>query len=199
MIRKLYNKLFGSTLIPFRNVEERIIEAFEVGGVKYYQFDNDDHLPHERAFDALTFYQELEMRCTRDFLVKHTEAVDAIISDPQKINIGQLAILNRQLQERLKWIIEPDIGYKLASVLFFDKTESPFSYDFKYGQKKIEFWKKHKKVGDFFLQLRLKELNPFSENSDMNLEIYSKMVESLNRVHWDNISTSLSRFQKKTG
>lgn len=187
---KLFNKLFRAN--PKFDSALPIIFAFEVGGRKYYQFDDAFNIPCERALKALTYYEELRMRCTREFLQMHCEAVEKIISDPKRINIAKLAILNQQLKERLDFIIEPDIAFKLASVVFFDKTESPYLYDFKYAGQKIEFWKKHKGTHDFFLQSPLRRLIPFLEKSGMNLEIYSQVVESLNKIHLDNMSTLLS-------
>ncbi len=49
----------------------RISEAFEVGGVMYYQFDDAKQIPADRAMAALTFYEEMNQRCTREYLEKH--------------------------------------------------------------------------------------------------------------------------------
>jgi len=193
---KLLTRLFHPTRLPF-TTESRIIEAFTCGGTNYYQFDDAFNMPNERALTALTYYEELRMRCTREFLQEHCEAIEGILSDPKRINIPKLAILNRQLKERLDWIFEPDIAYKLASVVYFDKTENPYRYDMKYGQKKIEHWKKTKGVDDFFLQKPLLDLIPFLKDSELNLEIYSQVLEKATKIMWDNISGKTSAKRKQ--
>lgn len=171
-----------------------IIEAFEVGGVKYYQFDSAFNTPCERALKALTYYEELKMRCTREFLQKHCNAIKEAVN---KSDINRVALLNHQLSERLELIIEPEIAYKLASVVYFDKNESPYLYDFKYAEKKIAYWKKYKGVHDFFLQKPVQSLIPFLNVSEVNLNIYSEVVENINRIHLANISGSESAKEKQ--
>lgn len=169
-----------------------IKEAFTCGGVVYSQFDDPFNMPYERALTALSFYEELRMRTTREFLVLHCNAVESILNNPKQIKIGELAILNKQLKERLEWILEPELLYKLASVVFFDNTESPTKYDYKYGQKKIKEWKKHSDVNDFFLQLPILKLVPFLEGCEINFPAYLKVVAGLNQSHLESIITNIS-------
>ncbi len=178
------------------NNDHIIKEAFTCGGVMYYQFDDVYNVPYQRGLTALNFYEELRMRTTRDFLILHTKAVESILNDPKKIKIGELAMLNKQLQERLEWIFEPELLYKLASVVFFDKTESPTSYDYRYGQKKIKEWKKHSSVNDFFLQLPILKLVPFLQDCEINFPAYLKVVHEMSAAHLDNIIGNLSEETK---
>jgi hypothetical protein len=189
-------KLFPKkTFKPPFNTELPITFAFEVGGIKYYQFDDAFNTPCERALKALTYYEELRMRCTRDYLEKHCQAVKEVLSNT-KIDVQRLAVLNQQLLDRLELIIEPDIAYKLASVVYFDKNESPYVFDDKYAAKKVEHWKKHKGVHDFFLQKPVQALIPFINGSEVNLDIYSEVVRNLNRIHSALISGEPSETKK---
>lgn len=178
--------------------EHAIKEAFTCGGVTYYCWDDAFNQPYERALKALTFYEEFRMRTTREFLVRHCDSVDAILNNPKKIEVGRLAILNKQLKERLEWIMEPDILYKLASVIFFDKNESPFTYDFKYSARKIEHWKKHTGMNDFFLQMPIVQLIPYLKGSEINFEAYSKLVRDMTQIHLANITGNISAESKKS-
>lgn len=186
-MKKILNRLLHRTVLPF-TAENRIIEAFTCGGITYYQFDDAFNMPNERALTALTYYEELRMRCTREFLVAHCDAINEILSDTKKINLPRLAILNQQLKERLDWIFEPDIAYKLASVVYFDKNENPYRYDMKYAQDKIKHWKKHRGINDFFLQKPLLDLIPFLKGSEVNLETYSEVIQKATELMWANIS-----------
>lgn len=146
----------------------------------------------ERALSALVFYEELRMRTTREYLEAHCQAMENIMSDPKKINIPQLAILNKNLQDRLKMIIEPEIVYKLASVMYFDKTENPYRYDMDYGREKIDRWKRETRLKDFFLSTPIKDLIPGISSFEQNLESYSEVVATLNDKMWETISSNLS-------
>jgi cell shape-determining protein MreC len=65
-------------------------------------------------------------------------------------DLFELMKLNNQLSERLEFIYDTDLVYKLASVVYFDEKENPEDYDWTYNQKKIDKWKKDKSINDFF-------------------------------------------------
>jgi hypothetical protein len=171
--------------------EHAVELAFECGGIKYFQHQDPFNTPYRRGFTALAFYEELRMRTTREYLLQHVEAVNAIVSNPKSISIKDLVILNEQLKQRLNFIIEPDILYKLASVVFFDETENPAAYDFKYGLKKIENWKKHSTMNDFFLLQPLVRLIPYLMDCEVDIESYSKVVQRASQQHLDVLSSIL--------
>jgi hypothetical protein len=105
-----------------------------------------------------------------------------------KIDIFKINMLNEQMGERLRLSLDVDLLYKLASIVFFDKNENPVLYDAEYCMKKIDFWKKHKGVADFFLQKPINELMPFLRNVDFDLDTYSQMNTELNQIHSENLS-----------
>lgn len=166
--------------------EHQISKAMIIDGVQYYQFADINNMMTGRAFVCMDYYNELNQRCTRDYLEKHCKKVEEILSSGQ-INIQSLAQMNIQLKERLEMIVDPDIIYKIASVVFFDKSEQPYTYDFKYNQRKIENWKK---LGaDFFLQIPLKKLIPSLDLSTADLQNYLKAGQAINKKHLEVIST----------
>src|ERR1043166_7312022 len=97
-IKKLFTRKKKSFLID----GYRITEAFSWKGVKYFCYDDSFRVPTGRALTALAIYEELRMRCSEEYLTKHTRAMEIILSDPAKINIQTIAVLNKNLQERLK-------------------------------------------------------------------------------------------------
>jgi len=177
--------------------DHRIIPAFIHKGIQYYQFEDINNLMSGRAFAAIDYYNELQMRCTREFLQAHCTAMGNILSDRNQINIGKLALLNQQLKERLDMILDVDIIYKIASVVYFDDTEKPYNYDFRYGYKKIETWKKSQDINDFFLSRLIKTLIPALNLSDQDLKTYMKVGEKVNQEHLKNIFSLLSEKDMK--
>lgn len=197
-IRRLYRR-FRQPKFMLRN-DLIIREAFVCGGKTYYQFDDVYNQPYQRALIALDYYEELRMRVTFDYLKLHVTAVKELINggkSKKQIDVVELAKLNSQLEERLSWIVTPDLLYKFASVIFFDKTESPTTYDFKYAQRKIEHWKKSKPVNDFFLQMPIVKLVPFLKDCEVNFQAYSEVVTKLEKHHLANTLSHISEITRK--
>jgi hypothetical protein len=197
MIRKLINRLIRRNRLP--EVKHQIKYAFTVGGIDYYEMDDLFNMPYKRALKAFSVYEELRMRCTYEYLKAHCQAIDNILN-ATKFNVNnlvELKRLNNQLRERLEFVVPEDIGYKLASVVFFDDAESPIDYDAAYAQKKIAHWKKHMRSADFFLQTPLQRLIPFLKEREENLEMYFKVAEELTKMHLESIFSNLSEQQKR--
>lgn len=183
--RKLKMKAFGSEIAT---------EAFRHGGHIYYHFADDFKMPAGRAIPSLAFYAELKMRCNEDYLSKHIEATEKILNaGAGKIRLTELAQINANLKERLTLAPFPDHIYKLASVIFFDETESPYGYDFAYNQKKIEAWKKDGELLYFFLSVPFKDLIPHGTLSKENAESYLRTTGLIDQIHQAKLQGILSK------
>lgn len=169
----------------------RIEYAFTCGGTKYYRFADITNLPYERGLMALQVYNEVEMRCSREFLIQYTDAIDKILRE-QNIDIFKINELNKILRQRLALPTNTDLLYKLASVCFFDKSENPAVYEPAYAEKKIAKWRKDKGVHDFFMQKPLLELMPFLQSVDTDLDTYSAMLQELDKIHYECIRLASS-------
>jgi hypothetical protein len=173
--------------------QDMAVEAFRHGGKVYYHFVDSFKIPAGRAICALAIYEELRMRCNQEYLVKHCKAMEIILSDPKRINIQAIAVMNKNLRERMDLVPFPDHIYKLASVTFFDETESPFSYDFAYNQKKITEWKKDPAILDFFLQTQFNDLIPFSNTSGGTAAAYFQVAAQVDQIHQTYLQEQLSK------
>ena len=185
-------KFFKKKTIIEKFPEIRIKLAFtESNGMKNYCMEDSNNLLSGRAFHAVNFYNELSMKCTKEFLIAHTEAIDKLLTDPKRIDLPKIGLLNNQLKERLELIIDSLTHYKVASVVYFDETESPYSFDYKYAFEKIERWKKEK-VSDFFLMMPLKDLIPSMLWSGENLENYIQVQKEVDSHHVQTVLEVLS-------
>jgi hypothetical protein len=173
----------------------KVVEAFRLNGRTYFMFDDQMKLPAGRGMCALTIYEEFNMRCTREYLELHTRAMEKILSDPKKINIQSIVVINRNLQERLQLALFPEHIYKLASVVFFDETESPYNYDYAYNHKKIEAWKAAGGTLDFFLKTPLRELIPSLKLPAMNVDHYFQVATQVDNLHHTDLHQILSESQ----
>ncbi len=160
----------------------RIEYAFTCGGTKYYRFADIANLPYERGLLALNVYNEFDMRCDRDFLIQYADTIDKLLHE-QRIDIFKIKQLNSILKQRLMLMTDTDLLYKLASVVFFDKTENPYVYEPAYAEKKIAKWRKDKGVHDFFMQTPMLELMPSLANVNTDLDTYSAALQEIKEIH----------------
>jgi len=189
ILKRIFSKPFRSYLLENKY---KVEPAFELGGIRYFQFSDQEETPTGRQFAALMVYNEMDMRCSRDYLELHCRAMDKLLSDPKKIQIGYIAQINANLKDRLNLMVVPDFIYKLASVVFFDETESPYKYDIEYNLKKIEKWKEDKGTLDFFLQTPLKDLVPFLQAQEGISDTYSVIAEMVAEIHRKSLIDILS-------
>jgi hypothetical protein len=178
ILKNIFQKLKWFKPLPktlFPGITYPIDEAFQVDGVTYYCFNAPFSLPYERAVKTITFYTEMSRRIDEAYLDAEEKALDAIFAS-SKIDIFELHTIHKNRKAIRKFVIDTDLVYKLASVVYFDANEDPTTYDPFYNQKKIESWKKNLKVNDFFYSAPVLNLIPFLKGSKENLEEYSKIV-----------------------
>lgn len=175
--------------------DHHISWAFDCGDVSMFRFTDDFNVPPERAFDAMTVYDEYDMRCEKDFLTWHTNAVDKLLlSNP--VNIYEIKKINDQLRERLQLLFTPRLLKKLATVYYFDESENPYKWDAAYAEKKIDMFDR---MGDsFFLSKPIKDLLPSYNLSDEDLLTFSRICQQIDLVHLESLSTILSDKQRNS-
>lgn len=181
----------------FPNTKHIIEYAFSVGKKHYFKFADHLNIPYERALSCLVFYREVDMNIDRDFLKQHLDAIQKVLRS-NTIDVFKIDALNNQLLQRLMLPKDPELMYKLASVVYFDQEESPEVYEFDYGKKKIDYWKENSSLKDFFLSMPLRELIPYLDYAGENIETYSRMIQSVNQRHSANLSALSSQNSKTT-
>ena len=156
--------------------------AFECNKVKYYEFKDKNSMPFQRGLDALIFFEELQNGVTRDYILNHIEVMKKCteVKNGKSLDLKNMFIEIARFEERLKYIISPEIIYKVASVAFIDDKESVLRYDHEYNKHKIESWKKY---GDgFFLHEPLKRLIPFLSQYGETSQTYLRIVEQIEKL-----------------
>jgi hypothetical protein len=188
-------RLFKIQLKPYLvEGKYKVIPAFSIGGIDHFMFDSTNEVPTGRFFAAMGIYAEMEMNCDKDYLTSHCNAMEKLLN-PLKgkpLQLTYIMQLNINLKERLELMPMPEYIYKLASVIFFDKTESLYSYDYDYNKLKIERWKAAGGGLDFFSQTPLKDLVPSLTMQEKDTQTYltvARLVaEAHHRLHTDILS-----------
>lgn len=176
--------------------EVRIVPAFTLAATDeypettYYEFEDANNLSLGRGAAAQVVLQEMSMQTTNAFLVAHTTSIQKILYS-KSIDIFKIKELNAQLAERSHIQIDSITPYKGASVIYFDETEDPFSYDYDYAWKKMQRWKKLK--ADFFLQTPIRKLYPSLDWSEETFQSYLKIAQEVDKVHYQTILDVLSQ------
>lgn len=182
----------------FKDEPYIIIYAFSVGDRHYFRFDDALNTPYERALTTLIYHTELDCNVDRKYITAHCQAFDAILCT-QKFTTKELLKLqqlNSQLMERTVMPKETELMYKMAAVVYFDQTENPRKYEFKYGENKIRAWKKNLSLTDFFLSQPLTTLIPYLKNAGENLKQFSEMTQKVTAEHTANLLPLLSETQR---
>lgn len=178
-------KAFSSNKIHSKLVQDFVIkEAFTYKGTKYFMFSDPFEVSAGRGLFSMTVYEEMLARVDRTYLEHHVKAMDNLFSDPSKTDLASIVKLNENLKERLAFKIAlPEHVYKLASIIFFDESESPFRYDIRYNEKKVKEWSKDAGAYDFFLQTPLKQLIPFLDLPKEGTQQYLAALNKINQRH----------------
>lgn len=151
-----------------------IERAFKAGGKVYYRFKEEKLIPAGRYKYIYAHLKEVDLRMNIETLKSYVNTFKDLLngSGPKKIiQIGELWKLVLNLESRISLAFEPATVERLAAVIYFDDTEDLSTYDRKYGQKKIEHWKKNN-VLDFFLTKPIGELLGLKDISVTSLEDY---------------------------
>lgn len=202
-LNKFTNRIMG-VYHKFPDTRYPVKYAFTVGGVDYYEFDDIFNLPYQRALKAMSAYEEIRMKCTFEYLKWHVVAIEnnlvaaRDVKGKVVINLLKIHELNSLLKQRLEnWVIDLNHTYRLASIVYFDKSENPQEYDFKYANEKIAHWKKHETMDVFFSKVPIQKLIPFIKGFDMNFQIYSEVIKQMETADLAKISENLSDKQRK--
>jgi len=176
---KLSTKVTGKTV--WQLDEGHVIEpAFVSNGVQYYRIKDYFNTFSSRGLTALQVYEEWNMRLQKEHLQMFIERFDEIVNDPKQIKVSELWKIVGMLKERLDFVVPTtDLIYKFASVAFFDKNESPYSYDPEYAKEKIKRWKEAGDVNDFFIVMQLKDIVPLPTLSEQDLAICLSVIDKV--------------------
>lgn len=141
--------------------------AFEVDGIKYYQFTENGlpiyYMRLKAAQEVIAHASELKI--TESVFDEFQDVLDvyAGVKQGNQHNAemtkeqlqAQLAHTNNMMRHRRKFGNNMDAMYYIASVLYFDETEDPAVYDRAYADKKIKIWLNDHQVCAFFLRSQL--------------------------------------------
>lgn len=183
--------------VIFPNALSIIEYAFSIDDTDYFQYQDFNNTPMDRAFNALCFFNELDMKCDRDFLKAHCTAVDNLINDTKSIKLTEIVKLNLQIKERLDLLFEPDIAYKLCGVVFFDETENPNRYEHKKGIEKANVFRQVP-ISDFFLSQPINRFVPLTHLSISDFQTSCEVIMKITRKQLEYISTMLSEDNKNS-
>lgn len=174
-----------------------VIEAFTVDGIKYFRFEDPFNIPAGRMFAVMTAYEEIRMKCDKEYLESHTKAMERIFSQ-KTLNLQHIIQLNLNLKERLDLVPPTSFVYRLASVIFFDETELLHIHDYTYADVKIARWKEADGVLGFFLIQHIKELMPSLNIPVDNSRAYMEVAEKIDKIHRRVVTELSSEQESKT-
>jgi len=170
MFKSLLNRVFWR-FKPKPKLPQGLRFAFMCGGKRYYTFLSEMDLPVERALAAKDVYAELEQGLSRKYLETLFETCEQLLDKGKIVQTSQLLGIAKN---KIRYISNALLLYKLASVMYVEENEDVYRYDFVLEEKKIENWLKNKDVESFFLQEPLKRYLPHFESLGVSIKTYFK-------------------------
>lgn len=170
--RAVFSKKKAWSLESGYNVEI----AFYSGGKPYYKLTDPFNTYAVRGLQAWQTYDEVLMRTDTKDMQLQIKKLKALVNS-QEIRMVEIIRIILNLDERINFSIPPrELIYKLATVTYFDETESPFEYDSNYADKKMADWKHNGDVDDFFLFNQLRNFIPLPELSKEHYQMFQETM-----------------------
>lgn len=181
---------------PFRVMrpDHVISPTFVVNGKQHWQLHDTFNAPCQRMMSAVNVLDEWQKRMTHEMNREFVNAMKAALNNPKGIVVSDLAVLINNMGERLEWVLPTeDIMIKMASVIHFDESESPYDYDDKYNNEvKIPAWKKAG-VNTFFLCEHLKKPMSLPDISQDVLVGAMKVIAEMDLMHKNKLKKVLQK------
>ena len=169
---------------------------FRINGRVFYRFTDATNIPAGRSLAVFKYYQQLRTNTDETFLQYFHKGMEAVLSDNKSIQLEKLFDLKNMLGDRLTWAFHPEIVLRYASVVYLAENENPHTYDEKFNDAKIEWWKENTDAGAFFLAEPLMKLMPFTIDAEVSLPTYSEAVISADILQHQKILQLLSATTK---
>lgn len=153
--------------------------AFESGLIKFYRFKEEYRMPIGRYKYVYKRFKESDMRMSVEVIGQYLDAMESNLNGSKKtINISPVIVHINAMRSWLKIPFEPEAVRKLSAVTYFTEDEDLSTFDEKYGEWKIELWRKNN-THDFFLTRPIGELLNLSDSSLTYLEEYLKEIQPI--------------------
>jgi hypothetical protein len=154
------------------DIKDSVELAFTSGGREYFRFKDEREIPAGRYVHIDAFLKEHEIRMDLETLRGYIQLMEDELSAKEgEIKVQNIAVILYKMKTRVNLAWNLDTIKRLASVVYFDKTEVLRGYDEEYGRKKIAWWDENKTL-DFFLQTPIVELLGLQGITETFLQTY---------------------------
>lgn len=188
MSKKSWLQWLKSKEVPFNidhpDYKDKVEFMFECDGEKYYKFKEEYEIPTGRYIHIDACLREHEMRMSLPLLKAFIEELKANTNGKTgQIDLHAVNVILYNIETRVNLAFDPDTIKRLASVIYFDKSERLNGFDKDHAAKKIASWEKQK-FTDFFFKTPIRELlglQDISETSLLNyMEEAKQVLQDLN-------------------
>lgn len=115
-------------------------------------------MPYGRYKEVSAFLHEVSLRMDLKTLKAYLAEIKSHIDGTRgQINTGEAWKIIFKMESRIELAFEPDSAKRLATVVYFDDTESLESFDQDYAKLKLKIWEAEGSF-DFFLTRPMAEL-----------------------------------------
>ena len=153
----------------------------------------------ERGLQCMSVWEEWNMRCTKEYLQLWLINFDKAVDNGQAVKLTEIINLRNDIKQRIEFIVPTsDIIWRLASYMFFDKTENPYVCDEAYSKEKIKRWRGDGKADAFFFN-QLKNWMPLPDISTEDLASCLAVVNMIGREKLTEMLSGVSSEELSKG
>lgn len=159
-------------------------------GRKYFSYLSMDDCPLPRYEQLQITLQELDNRISYTDLDLFADTILKIANDEKrKTKVTDLGSMALALKKRRELLYEPELMFKMCSILYIREDQDPAVWDEDLEKGKIEQFKKDSRAGlyDFFYSAGLRNYLPGSTQSKS---------ESMQLQELENQTEQIAEFQK---
>lgn len=146
-IKNLLDGQSKSAIIKIDSTEHEVELAFTIAGKKFYRFANEFNMPTCRYQAYVDVVEEIDQRVDREYLGVLFTALEDACNTGRIIDIAHMISIAKQ---KLEQVSHYSMLYKLAAVIYFEKSENLSRYDALTAARKIDFWRENQEGIDSF-------------------------------------------------
>jgi len=181
-----------NTVVKIDSTPHEVELAFEIKGRRFYRFANEFNMPVCRYQAYMDVAEEIDQRIDREYLSALFETLETACNAGRIVDIAHMISIAKQ---KLEQVSHYSLLYKLAAVIYFEKSENLERYDALTAARKIEFWKKNQEsISDFFLQTRMHDFAPFLSQLGGDSEKFFQAQDLDEKLSLDALSRIFKRY-----
>jgi len=183
---KLPDKLFMSHPKLGRLIQKAFTIKDGKNKYTFYEFKEIHDMPSYRWTALNEAIDDHNRRVTNEDLKEYTQECLSQINKNTPENLANVVTILKALKMQSELVVDSNLVLRLVSVAFFTKDEDLLTYDYDYGNWKIELFEKHG-LSAFFLLEPIKNWLPLTDILPSDIEVILSQNQVM-KQYWKELN-----------